>query len=35
MEVTPNDEENLEVYYRVNKNVATHSNDWIGVYDVS
>lgn len=35
MEVTPNDDENLEVYYRVNRNVVTHPNDWIGVYDVS
>jgi hypothetical protein len=35
MEITPNDDENLDVYYRVNKNVVTHPNDWIGVYDVS
>ena len=34
MEITPNEDENLEVYYRVNKNVVTHSKDWIGVYDV-
>lgn len=33
MEITPNEDENLEVYYRVNRNVVTHCKDWIGVYD--